>query len=326
MKKTVKKLMMVVALAGCVLAGGLLAGDGAARAQGRGGADGIAVVVNDEPILISAVADRMKLVMISSGMPNNDEVREKVQPQVINILIDEKLRMQEAQAAKIVVDEAAVDEGFATIAAQNNMDGPQFAAVLKQAGINVQTLRDQVRSQIAWARVVESKLSGQVEVSEFDVDMLAQNMRENIGKSEYLTAEIFLPVDSAAEERDVKQLADRLVQQLRGGQVRFSALAGQFSQAAGASKGGDLGWVQEGQLAPELDAALRGLNEGDITPPLRSLTGYHILLLRGKRASAPDTLPEREELFNRIGMQNLERVQRRHFLKLKAAAFIDRRV
>lgn len=296
-----------------------------ARAGAQGGADGIAAVVNDQPITISAVADRMKLVMISSGMPNDPEVRAKVQPQVINILIDEALRLQEAQNSKITVDDAAIDQGMETIAQQNSMNRDQFMAVLRNAGINVKTLRDQIRAQVAWARVVEGKLSSQVEVSEFDVDMMTRNLQENIGKDEYLTAEIFLPVDSPAEENDVRKMAEGLAQQLRAGQARFSAVAGQFSQAAGASKGGDLGWVQEGQLAPELDEALRGLREGEITAPLRSLSGYHILLLRDRRPSAPDTLPSRDEIFNRIGMQNLERVQRRHFLRLKAAAFIERR-
>ncbi|MBU0800946.1 MAG: peptidylprolyl isomerase [Alphaproteobacteria bacterium] len=318
MKKMI--ISMVMALAVVVSLGF------AAPAQATGaGTDGIAAVVNDEPILMSAVADRMKLLMISSGMPNNDETRAKIRPQVVNILIDEALRLQEAKEQDVVVDEAAIDEGFASIAAQNNMDAEKFKAVLKNSNINIKTLREQIRSQVAWSRVVQEKLSNQVEVSEFDVETAMETLRANVGKSEYLAAEIFLPVDSPSEEGNVKQLAERLAQQLKGGDVRFSAIAGQFSQAAGASKGGDLGWVQQGQLAPELEAALVGLQEGEITPPLRSLTGYHILLLRGKRASAPDTMPAREDVFNRIGMQNLDRVQRRHFLSIKAAAFIDRR-
>ena len=289
------------------------------------GADGIAAVVNDQPVLMSAVADRIKLLMVSSGMPNTDETREKIRPQVVNMLIDETLRMQEAGAQKIVVEDTAIDEGFAGIAAQNNMEPEKFRAVLRQAGINEKSLRDQIRAQIAWSRVVQERLSDQVEISEFDVETTEQRLRANIGKAEYLAAEIFLPVDAPGDEGDVKQLADRLVKQLRGGGVRFSAIASQFSQAAGASKGGDLGWVQEGQLAPELDAALAALQKGEVTAPVRTLTGYHIILLRDKRMSAADTLPPREEIFNRLGLQNLDRVQRRHFLNIKAAAFIERR-
>jgi peptidyl-prolyl cis-trans isomerase SurA len=293
-----------------------------ARAAGQ---EGIAAVVNDQAITTSDVADRMKLLMTSSGMPDTPEIREKMRGQVVNILIDEAIRMQEVHAQDIDVDDTAVDEGFATIAQQNNMTAEQFETVLKRSNLNINTLRDQIRSQIGWSRLVEAKMSNQVEISEFDVDAALDRMRANAGKTEYLLAEIFLPVDSAQEENDVRQLADRLSAQLRAGGVRFSALAGQFSQAAGASKGGDLGWVQEGVLAPELDAALAQTAEGQITPPVRTLTGFHILLLRQKRIANADTLPPREEVFHRLAMQQLDRVQRRYFLNLKGAAFIDRR-
>ena len=305
-----------------LLVAALLVLPGHARAAG---ADGIAAVVNDQPVLMSAVADRMKLLMVSSGMPNTDETRTKIRPQVVNMLIDETLRTQEAAAQKIAVDDAAIDEGFAGIAAQNNMEPEKFRAVLRQSGINEKSLRDQIRAQIAWSRVVQERLSDQVEISEFDVETTEQRLRANIGKAEFLAAEIFLPVDAPGDEGDVKQLADRLVKQLRGGGARFSAIASQFSQAAGASKGGDLGWVQEGQLAPELDTALAALQKGEVTDPVRTLTGYHIILLRDKRVSAAETMPPREEIFNRLGLQNLDRVQRRHFLNIKAAAFIERR-
>lgn len=289
------------------------------------GTDGIAAVVNDQPILMSAVADRMKLVMISSGMPNTDDMREKIRPQVINMLIDETLRMQEAKNQDITVDEAAIEEGFAHIAEQNEMDSAQFAAVLRNSGINARTLRDQIRAQIAWGRVVQERLHGQVEVSDFDVDTVMQQLRDDIGKTEYLAAEIFLPVDTPADDGEVRQLAERLVAQLKQGQARFSAVAGQFSQAAGAQKGGDMGWVQQGQLLPELEEALTHVDRGQITPPVRTLMGYHILLVRDKRTTTEETMPAREDVFNRVGMQNLERVQRRHFLNLKASAFIERR-
>lgn len=293
-----------------------------ARAAGE---EGIAAVVNDQAITTSDIADRMKLLMTSSGMPDTPEVREKMRGQVANILIDEAIRMQEVNAQGLTVDDAAIDAGFADIAQQNNMSAAEFEAVLKRSNLNVNTLRNQLKAQIGWNRLVEGKMMQDIEVSEFDVDSALEQMKANAGKTEYLLAEIFLPVDSAQEENDVRQLADRLAAQLKAGSVRFSTLAMQFSQAAGASKGGDLGWVQAGVLAPEMDTAIAQTEPGQITAPVRTLTGYHILLVRQKRTAGTDTLPTREEVFQRLGLQQLDRVQRRYFLNLKAAAFIDRR-
>lgn len=313
MKRILTVLAMVVAL-------GSVAGD--ARAAGS---DGIAAVVNDQPITMSEVADRMKLLIVSSGMKESPDVQEKMRPQVINMLIDETLRFQETSEQKVAVDEARVDAAFAEIAGQNNMESAQFSQVLKNARVSEKSLRQQLRAQVAWNSLVEQKLMGEVQVTEFDVDSMEQQIKANFGKTEYLAAEIFLPVDSTSSEGDVRTLADRLVKQLRGGDVRFSALAGQFSQAAGASRGGDLGWVQQGQLMPELESALAALQKGQVTDAIRTALGYHILLLRESRAATAETMPTRDEIFNRLGNINLDRAQRRHFMNLKANAFIERR-
>src|SRR5690606_11301270 len=111
------------------------------------------------------------------------------------------------------------------------------------------------------------------------------------GKSEYRVAEIFLPVGENSPEADAQQLANRLVQEMNSGKADFFKLAQQFSGAAGAENGGDLGWVREGQLEPELDAALPGMQKGAVSNPVRTSDGYHILFLRDLRTVSDETMP-----------------------------------
>ena len=66
----------------------------------------------------------------------------------------------------------------------------------------------------------------------------------------------------------------------------FSAVARQFSQSSSAATGGDIGWVREGQLAPDLDRVLKSLPVYQISDPIRSTNGYHILGLRDKRIAS----------------------------------------
>ncbi|MGH6828423.1 MAG: peptidylprolyl isomerase, partial [Rhizomicrobium sp.] len=64
----------------------------------------------------------------------------------------------------------------------------------------------------------------------------------------------------------------------------FAMIAHQFSQSPSAAAGGDIGWVHDGQLAPELSAALTKMTAGSVSPPIRSIGGYYILALRARQA------------------------------------------
>jgi peptidyl-prolyl cis-trans isomerase SurA len=87
-----------------------------------------------------------------------------------------------------------------------------------------------------------------------------------------------------------------------------------------------MGWVQQCQLPDELDSALSNLKEGGMTSPVRSLTGYHILILRKIQTVSQTAIPPRPEIGSQIGTERLDRAQRRYLLDLKAAAFVEKRV
>ena len=312
-----------ILLAGMMFAFGLLPRPAAAQSSH---VETIAVVVNDDAVSESDVMDRLKLVIASSGMPDNKEIRDRIMPQVLNVLIEEKLKLQEAARDQIDVTDEDLAQGFAAIAGQNNFSPDQFRAVLGKAGVSVKTLEDQIRAQIAWSKVVQQKLQPQIIVADNEVDSVVERMKASEGKSEYRVSEIFLPVESPGDESNVKALADKLTRQLVDGHVPFPRLAAQFSKAPGASNGGDMGWVQQGQLPAELDSMLGRMKEGELSKPVRTLSGFHILYLRGKRTVSEASIPSRPQIMNNIGMERLDRMQRSLLLDLKAAAFIDRRV
>ena len=288
--------------------------------------EGIAVVVNDDVVTMSDVQDRMKLLIVSSGLPNNDEIRARMKGQVLNMLIDESLQMQEARARSIAVTNEDISEGFETIARQNNMTGDQFQAILKKSGINHRTLEKQIRAQIAWGKVVQKSLRPQVEVSDTDIDDRMDFLLSRLGKTQYQVAEIFLPVDGPQQDQEILALAQKLTREIIERRAPFQQVAAQFSQGAAAARGGDLGWVQEGELPDPINSVILGMKDGDLSQPIRSLTGYHILFLRGKRTVEQENLPTRDQVMQQIGTERLDRLQRRTLMDLKAEAFVEKRV
>lgn len=286
----------------------------------------IVAVVNDTAITSSDLNERIKLILLSSGLPSSAEMEKKIKPQILNSLIDEALQMNEANSLEIVVDKSAIEKGIDQIANQNRVTPDQFRKILKQKNVNIETLRKQVSSQIAWSNVVQVRIRPRINVSDTDIQARKDQMLSNIGKQEYLTAEIFLPFTQKDQRAKVIQLANRLTSQIREGKAPFSKVARQFSGKAGASKGGDLGWVQQGQLSEKLDKAVKTIGKGNVSNPIIGDNGIHILLVRDTRKITNKTIPNNEAIHNQIGMERLERQAKGYFIDIKTSAYIERRL
>jgi peptidyl-prolyl cis-trans isomerase SurA len=247
--------------------------------------DRVAAVVNDNVISTSDIESRMKLAFLSSGLPDTLEVRQHLLPQILRGLIDEQLQMQEAKRLDITVSNEELDKTLQRIAEDNHISGGDMRAYLKERGASPSALEQQVRAGLSWNKVIQRELRSRVDVGDDEIETAVSRIRASAGKQEFLVSEIFLSVDSAKDEDQVKQVADNLVQQMKGG-ANFAAVARQFSQSTGAASGGDIGWIQEGQLSPELNRTLAGMQAGEVAGPVRSASGWHILALREKRTIA----------------------------------------
>ncbi len=303
----------------------VLASPGSSYAQERN--DGIAVIVNSGVVTNSDVNDRMRLIMVSSGLPQTPEVISKLRPQVISNLIEEEIKLQEADRLKIKIEPTDIEAAINNLGEQNKMTGEQFRTMLqKGGGIRLSTLRDQIKSQLAWTKIVMRQVRPNVDVSESDIDFELKQLGTFMGKNEWQISEIFLPIEKAKDEAPAMTFAMRLLAEIRKDpEKNFPTFARQFSRAPTGPAGGDLGWVREGLLPEKLDAAVLPMDKGQITDPIRSLTGLHILWLRDVRTISNETLPNREALTQRIGNERLDRAQRRYYLELKSSAFIDER-
>lgn len=243
----------------------------------------IAAVVNESVISTADVNARVALALLTSGLPDTPEVRRHLLPQVLHGLIDEQLQLQEGKRQDISVSQEEIDKAMKRLAQDNNIPGGDMAAFLNGRGIPAETMIAQARAALTWNKVVARELRPRVDVGDDEVDAAIERMRANVGKEEYLVSEIYLAVDNPADEDRVRAFGENLVQQIKGG-TRFGAIARQFSQGAGSTEGGDIGWIQAGQLGAELDKALQTMNGGDIAGPIRSANGFHILGVREKRA------------------------------------------
>jgi peptidyl-prolyl cis-trans isomerase SurA len=242
----------------------------------------IVAVVNDEVISAQDLNERLQLVTLTSGISDSEQARARLAPQVLRSLIEESLQLQEAERLGITVEDAEIQQALANIAERNRMTVETMQRFFAQNGINLATLLEQVRAQIAWVKVVNREIVPRVTVTVDQLEMAVEEARRNEGEPEYLLSEIVLPVDSPAQAQTVAQDAARLVQTLREG-ASFESLAAQVSAAASAERGGDVGWMRSSALPGELRDTLEGMRENEISDPIPSPVGYYIFWLRDRR-------------------------------------------
>ena len=286
----------------------------------------IVAVVNEDVISARDLNKRMRLVMVSSGLPDSKDISAKLIPQVVGSLINEKIMLQEARKMKIKVSKSEIESGFVKVAAQNNLKSAEFKKALRKSGVDLSTMLEQIEAQIAWSKIVQRRLRPKVIISDRDIDDTLERIKAKIGSKEYLAAEILLPARDAKQEKQVKQLANRLVREVKSGKASFFKLAQQFSKAAGAMNGGDKGWLHEAQVSDEILKELRLLKKNQVSNPIKTLSGYHILFLRDTRILSEDTMPSRDQIYYNLGDERLEKLQNSYLMDLKIESFIDVRI
>jgi len=245
----------------------------------------IAAVVNDEVISVFDLISRLRMVLLSSNIPDTPEARQKVEAQVLRSLVDEKLQLQEAKKQNVVATDDEINTALGKIEKQNNMQPGQLNQLLKSHGIDRSSLITQVTASIVWAKLVRRKAAETVEISDDEVDAALKRLKEHANEPQSRIAEIFLAVDNPSQDAEVRALAQKLTDQMKQG-ARFSAIAQQFSQSATAAVGGDLGWLRADQLPPDLAAAVAPLKAGELSAPIRSGGGYYLLLVLERRNGA----------------------------------------
>lgn len=246
--------------------------------------------VNDDAITDFDLSQRVLFAIKTSGLQDSADLRQRMAPQMLRQMIDERLQVSNSKQLGVKPTEAEIQNRYAEIERAAGLGRGQFRQYLQSVGVAPDIATQQIEAQIAWAKIIRRKVRSQVDVSEAEIDDAMNRMRSNVGKTETRVAEIFVPVDRADSVEEGKRSADRIMEQLRRG-APFAAVAQQFSQGASAAAGGDLGWVLPNALDPSLDAALDKIQPRTFSEPIRSASGWHILYVVDRRpfaAARPD--------------------------------------
>jgi len=252
--------------------------------------DRVVAVVNTDIITANELAIRQRTVEQQLRRQRIElPAPEVLRGQVLERLILDRALAQLAREQGIRADDAQLDRAMARIAEQNRMTPSQMRAQIERDGMSYARFREDIREEILVTRLREREVDAKVVISEADIDAwLADQGSGGSAQVEYNLSQILLrvPEGATAEQIERQRLrAQEVVRELQRG-AEFARLAAAFSDAPDAMTGGAVGFRPADRLPQLFVDAVAKLQPGEVTPPLRSPNGFHILKLVDRRSSA----------------------------------------
>jgi len=173
------------------------------------------------------------------------------------------------------------------------MSLPEFRDALRQKGMSMGDMREQLRRRLTLQRLRRQEMRRRINVTDQEIDQYIQN---NQGDSlEYNLSHILIASPEAAspdELEEARKRAKEVKAELDSG-GNFASLASTWSDSRTALEGGDMGWLKRGELPRELAAEIADMDPGDVSPILRTPSGFHLYKLDDRRRSERKVVTEK---------------------------------
>jgi peptidyl-prolyl cis-trans isomerase SurA len=251
--------------------------------------DRIAATVNEGVVLQSELEEQMfiigeRLKEQKLELPPQNVLRK----QVLDRLVLQELQMQRADRAGIKVPDETLNNALNDVAQQNHIKLTDLPDALAAQGIDYAGYRDSLRKELAMQILRQRDVIGRINVSPREIEQFLERQKKMPSESnEYNVSHILIAVPQAATPEELDEAAkkaDEVYQKATGGED-FARLAVQYSNSQTALEGGSLGWRKGSELPTFLGEVIAGMKTGDVTKPLRTPSGFHILKLNEMRGN-----------------------------------------
>ncbi|MFC3195004.1 peptidylprolyl isomerase [Marinicella sediminis] len=252
--------------------------------------DEIVAVVDDSVIMRSELersVNSIKRQIEASG--NQVPPAEILNEQVLERMIIQEIQLERAKMVGIQISDAELDAALSNIAQQNGLTLAQMRQTIEEDGFDFSEFRRDMRRDMQAERVRYAYANSNVKISDHEIDLFLADNELDQGEVElqHILIATSSENDAAATEaafQEATELYDRIV----AGE-NFAVMATQFSDGQKALEGGRLGWRPVNQLPPLFAEQVKSMTAGELTHPIRSPSGFHILKLLDKKSNTVKT-------------------------------------
>jgi len=266
--------------------------------------DRVVAVVNRDVITLSELQDRVAQYLRETKAelkPGEDRV---LMETMLQGLVDYRLKIQEADREKIVVEDGEIKEQIEEAMKRlRTSTQEEFDAMIKAQGLTPDEVKRRFREQLLIQKVTRRKVVLRISVTEEEIERYLRENREKLETGLSFRARHILfklgPRESDAEWDAARSRAEEAWAKVKAGED-FAELAKKYSQDSSAEDGGDLGTLKRGELAPEIEGPILEVHPGETSRPVRTTLGYHLFKLEWKDTLTGDALAQAKQQIREI--------------------------
>ena len=246
--------------------------------------------INNQIITNIDLEHRLNLAIEISNIPNEIKFRKQIKQQVLDLLIDESLKIQEAEKYGILISSEEVYSEISKLEKRLKLPKDSLIKNFRSKNIPEIVIYNQIRGQLLWNKIISYRFANNISIANQQTEEALQNFIKSSGEVEYNISEIFISNSSNNLEYSSEDKIYSIYNKINP--ANFTILAQQFSDGALNINN----WYRESALNPEIIKTIRNLQIGDISEPIKTNSGLHIYLLNDKRKTKK--IIENETLYN----------------------------
>ena len=242
----------------------------------------IVAIVNDDPVTVMDLNNRMQLIIVSSNLPNNSETRKTLYGQALQSLISEKLQSQEAKKLKISVTAQEVNNNIKFIEQNNNMEEKTLIDTLYKNGVPKSALPSRLIANIILDKLLRKVIQPKVIITNNEIDNEYNNYLSNEGKYEYQFSEIVFNYTNLSKNTDTvfiaKQIRKKIIKE-----NNFEIIAKRINENGTGKFKKDDNWRLENNINTKTYSAIKDLKINDVSELILLNTRVSIIKVDDKR-------------------------------------------
>ncbi len=244
--------------------------------------EGLIVSVDSEAITTYDLSERIKLVLKSLNLDDNIKNRDSVRDRVLELLILEKIKKIESEKFNVEIAEEELNNFISKMYDFPVDEFEQFKTFLKQEKIDIDVIKEQLKAELMWKKYTRQKFSSKITINKSEVETLANNLMNKVGKVEYNYSEILF---KNIKENDLENTKKRMnkVLSLLESELSFDLVAKKFDENISTTNLEKNRWVMVDNLDDDLKSVLNQLGVGEIKSNIKTKNGYKIIKLNEKR-------------------------------------------